>query len=410
MSTPSTSDSSSLLRHRNYVLFWFARTTSAFAFQMISIAVGWQIYSITNNPFDLGLIGLAQFFPSVLLAIPAGFCSDRFNRRIISIISLSVEMLMLVLLTYFTFIDRIHEHGILLMIFILSTARVFEGTSIVSLLPNIVPRDILPKAIAVNSSAMQAAMILGPALGGFLYILGPSAVYGTATTLYLLAIALLFSLQYVQQKRPPQNTDLKTIFAGISFIRSHKDVLGVISLDLFAVLLGGITALLPMFARDILHTDSSGLGLLRAAPAAGAILMSVYLARNQLNRNVGKIMFGAVAGFGVATIVFSISQVMWLSLAALFALGAFDMVSMVIRSSLVQLDTPDDMRGRVNAVNSIFINTSNQLGAFESGITAAWFGAVGAGLLGGIGTIVVVLVWMRLFPHLRDRQKLSASS
>jgi MFS family permease len=275
-----------------------------------------------------------------------------------------------------------------------------------SLLPALVPPAILPRAVAVSGSAFQMAMILGPAIGGLLYVAGPGVVYLAAAALYLVAATMMARLRYEQAPPKREPATLETLFAGVHFIRARKDVLGVISLDLFAVLLGGATALLPIFARDVLHTGPWGLGLLRAAPAVGALLMSLWLARHDLQRRVGMIMFASVAGFGVGTLVFALSTALWLSLAALFMLGAFDMVSMVIRGSLVQLDTPDAMRGRVNAVNSIFINTSNQLGEFESGMLAAWLGAVNATVLGGLGTLVVVGLWMAMFPTLRRRQKL----
>jgi len=289
---------------------------------------------------------------------------------------------------------------------VISTAKAFESPSMSSLLPALVPPAILPRAVAVSGSAFQMAMVLGPAVGGLLYVAGPGVVYATAAGLYLVAATLMALLRYEQTPPKREPATLKSLFAGVHFIRERKDVLGVISLDLFAVLFGGATALLPIFAKDILHTGPWGLGLLRAAPAVGALLMSFALARHDLTRRVGMIMFGSVAGFGVATLVFALSSWMWLSLIALFAGGAFDMVSMVIRGSMVQLDTPDAMRGRVNAVNSIFINTSNQLGEFESGLAAAWLGAVGATVLGGLGTLAVVGLWMAMFPGLRRRQRL----
>ncbi len=274
------------------------------------------------------------------------------------------------------------------------------------MLPALVPAPILTRAMAANAAAGEAAMMVGPALGGFLYVAGPATVYAVAGLLYLLAVVMVAKLRYEQA--PPRRVpaSFATLFAGIKFIRARPDMLGVISLDLFAVLLGGATALLPIFAKDILHTGPWGLGLLRAAPAVGALLVGLWLSRRSLERHVGMIMFAAVAGFGLATLVFALSTVLWLSLLALFALGAFDMVSMVIRAALVQLDTPDDMRCRVSAVNSIFINTSNQLGEFESGMLAAWLGAVPAAALGGIGTLLVVGLWMAWFPGLRRRQRL----
>ena len=403
---PAPGSADSLLNHRAYVAFWCARTASSFGFQMLSVAVGWQIYAITGRAFDLGLIGLVQFFPSVLLALPAGHLADQFDRRRIVLLGQIVEWIAIVLLTALTLLHAINEMGILLLIFVVSTAKAFESPSMQSMVPALVPPALLPRAMAVNGSAMQAAMIMGPALGGLLYVAGPGVVYAVAAALYLVSTVMVSQLRYEHAPPKREPATLKTLFAGVHFIRERKDVLGVISLDLFAVLLGGATALLPIFAKDILHTGPWGLGLLRAAPAVGALLMSFWLAHRSMERNVGKIMFASVAGFGVATLVFALSKLLWLSLLALFALGAFDMVSMVIRGSLVQLDTPDAMRGRVSAVNAIFINTSNQLGEFESGMVAAWLGAVGSAVVGGIGTLVVVGLWMALFPTLRRRQRL----
>ncbi|HUB92224.1 MAG TPA: MFS transporter [Dyella sp.] len=405
-SKPAPGSADSLFNHHAYIAFWCARTASSFGFQMLSVAVGWQIYAITGRAFDLGLIGLVQFFPSVLLALPAGHLADQFDRRRIVLLGQIVEWIAIVLLTALTLLHAINEAGILLLIFVISTAKAFESPSMQSMVPALVPPALLPRAMAVNGSAMQAAMIMGPALGGLLYVAGPGVVYAVAAVLYLVSTVMVSQLRYEHAPPKREPATLKTLFAGVHFIRERKDVLGVISLDLFAVLLGGATALLPIFAKDILHTGPWGLGLLRAAPAVGALLMSFWLAHRSMERNVGKIMFASVAGFGAATLVFALSKLLWLSLLALFALGAFDMVSMVIRGSLVQLDTPDAMRGRVSAVNAIFINTSNQLGEFESGMVAAWLGAVGSAVVGGIGTLVVVGLWMALFPTLRRRQRL----
>jgi MFS family permease len=391
MSALRTPATDSLLQHRAFVAFWFARIASGFGFQMLSVAVGWQIYAITGRAFDLGLIGLVQFVPSVLLALPAGHVADQFERRRIVLLGQVLEWIAIAVLAGMSLAHGIHEAGILLVVFLIGIAKAFEFPALQSMLPALVPAEILPRAMAVNGSAGQAAMIMGPALGGFLYIAGPGVVYATCAVLYLVSIVLMARLRYEQPPPKREPATLKTVFAGV---------------DLFAVLLGGATALLPIFAKDILHTGPWGLGLLRAAPAVGALLMSVWLARHAMQRRVGMIMFASVAGFGVATLLFALSTALWLSLLALFALGAFDMVSMVIRGSLVQLDTPDEMRGRVSAVNAIFINTSNQLGEFESGMLAAWLGAVGATLIGGIGTLLVVGLWMGMFPGLRRRQQL----
>lgn len=411
MSTsPSSARTDSLLRHPAFVQFWCSRIASGFGFQMLAVAVGWQIYTITGRALDLGLIGLVQFIPSVLLALPAGHVADQFERRRVVLLGQVVACTAIVLLAVLTSTRHIHEAGILALMFAIGVANAIVSPSRQALLPALVPPAILPRAVAVSSSAGQMASILGPALGGLLYVAGAWVVYVAAAVLYLIAVIMMAILRYAQQQPIREPATLKTLFAGVHFIHERKDVLGVISLDLFAVLLGGTTALLPIFARDILHTGPWGLGLLRAAPAAGALLMSLWLARHEMQRRVGMTMFAAVAGFGVATLVFAVSNTLWLSLAALFALGAFDMVSMVIRSTLVQLDTPDAMRGRVSAVNSIFINTSNQLGEFESGMLAAWLGAVGSAVVGGLGTLLVAGLWMAMFPGLRRRRKLHAEA
>jgi len=403
-SAPARADS--LFQHRSFVAFWLARTTSSFGFQMLSIAVGWQIYSITGRAWDLGLIGLVQFLPAVLLALPAGHVADQFDRRRVVLFGQLTEWVAIAVLAGLTLAHKTDEVIILGLVFIISVARTLEAPSLQSMLPALVPPAMLARATAANGASMQTASMLGPALGGFLYVAGPGVVYLTAGLLYLISIVMVSRLRY--EHAPPKRTPatFESVFAGVRFIRNRPDVLGVISLDLFAVLLGGATALLPIFAKDILHTGPWGLGLLRGAPAVGGLLVGFWLSRRTLERNVGMTMFAAVAGFGVATLIFALSKELWLSILALFALGGFDMVSVVIRGSLVQLDTPDEMRGRVSAVNSIFINTSNQLGEFESGMLAAWLGAAPAAAVGGIGTLIVVGLWMVWFPGLRRRQRL----
>ena len=399
-----------LLQHRSFVSFWLARTCSSFGFQMLSIIVGWQIYSQTHSAFWLGMIGLVQFFPSVILALPAGHIADQFDRRRVVMFGQILEWAAIALLAWLTWKGDASVGVILSLIFIISSAKTLESPAMISMLPALVPTSILPRATAANAVSGQAAQIVGPALGGFLYAAGAEVVYAVTAGLYLLSLMLVLTLRYEQALPPRTPPTLSSLFAGVDFIRKRPDVLGVISLDLFAVLLGGATALLPIFAHDVLHTGPIGLGVLRSAPAVGALLMGFWLSHRALKRNVGMIMFMSVAGFGVATLVFALSSWMWLSLLALFALGGCDMVSMVIRGSLVQLDTPDEMRGRVNAVNSIFINTSNQLGEFESGMLAAWLGAVPAAAIGGIGTLVVVALWMKWFPNLRKRQRLESGA
>jgi MFS family permease len=404
---PSRSDSP--LRHPAFVAYWFAGVASSFGFQMVSVAVGWQIYAITGHAFDLGLVGLVQFIPSVLFALPAGHMADQFERRRIVLYGQVVEGSAIFSLSVLAALHGSHRAGILVTVALISVAKAFEFPAMQSMLPSLVPPSALPRAMAANASAGQAAMIMGPALGGFLYVAGPGVVYAAAAVLYLIGVALLATLRGVRPTQKREQATMKIVLAGVDFIRRRPDVLGVISLDLFAVLLGGATALLPIFARDILHTGPFGLGLLRAAPAVGALLMSLWLARHTMQRRVGMTMYGAVAGFGIATLVFAVSTTLWLSLAALFALGAFDMVSMVIRGALVQMDTPDEMRGRVSAVNAIFIDTSSQLGEFESGLLAAWVGAMHAAVVGGIGTLLVVGAWMMIFPTLRRRQRLESA-
>jgi len=398
----------SLLQHRAFLHFWVSRMGSMFAYQMVSVAVGWQVYALTGRALDLGIIGLVQFIPSLLFALPAGHVADIFDRRRVAMVCQMVEWMAIGLLAAGTWLHWFKEPAILAMLLVIGLAKAFEFPTMQSLLPGLVPPALLPRAMAMGSSGIQAAMIIGPALGGFLYVAGADVVYGVSSLLCLLA---LWQLRYARSDRPPSKREpptLKTLFAGIDFIRQRPVILGAISLDLFAVLLGGATALMPIFARDILHTGPWGLGILRAAPSIGALGMGVWLAQSPLQRHVGRTMFATVAAFGVATLVFALSTSFLLSALALVAMGAFDMVSMVIRGALVQLETPDGMRGRVSAVNAIFINTSNQLGEFESGITAAWFGTVPAVIIGGLGTLLVVALWMHWFPELRERRQLAS--
>jgi MFS family permease len=374
---------------------------------MASVAIGWQMYDMTHSPLALGLVGLVQFVPSLLLALYVGHAADRYDRRIIVAIAQSSEALALLCLAAFSMLHLIDRNSILLIVFLLGIARAFEYTTFQTLLPALVTQEALPAAIARNASVRQAAVIVGPVLGGFLYIVGSGAVYLTGGCLFILSAAIIARLRTERRvitAREPAT--LTSLFAGIAYIRSQPVLLGAISLDLFAVLLGGATALLPIFARDILAVGPWGLGILRSAPAVGALAASLYLTRKPLRRRVGKIMFAAVAGFGLATVVFALSTSIVLSCLALAVLGWTDMISVVIRASLVQLETPDEMRGRVSAVNAVFIGTSNEFGEFESGLTAAWFGVVPAALLGGVGTLAVVLLWMYLFPQLLQRERL----
>ena len=390
----------SVFDHRPFKLFLCARAATFMAFQMLAVAVGWQIYELTGSAMYLGLVGLAQFMPMFLLTLVVGHVADRYDRRSIARICQAVEGLAAGVLALGSFSGWQSKWSILIIIFIVGGGRAFEGPSLQALLPGLVPIKLFPRAAAWSTSAMQTATIVGPALGGFLYVAGPAVVYAAAGVLFLAASVFIALIRIERMPSKHEPVSIRSLFAGISFIRSRKEILGAISLDLFAVLLGGATALLPIYARDILVTGPWGLGLLRSAPAVGALTMSVFLARRPLRHHVGRSMFIAVAVFGTATIIFALSTSFILSLISLVVLGASDVISVVIRHSLVQIETPDEMRGRVSAVNSMFIGTSNQLGEFESGITASLFGVVPAVLIGGICTIIIVIMWMRLFPQL----------
>jgi MFS family permease len=397
---------SSLRRHPSFLRFWGGRLAGTMANQMLMVAVGWQMYDLTGSAWDLGLVGLFQFVPALALALVSGHVADRHDRRRIVALSLLLQLACGLALLAATRTAHGSRELILGVSLLLGTARAFQMTAQQALAPLLVPAALLPRALAFSSSGMQAAIIGGPALGGALYAAGVGVVYAACVGLFALGALLVWSVRYEHKPAPREPVTLATLLAGVRFIRERRAVLGAISLDLFAVLLGGATALLPIFARDLLHVGPSGLGLLRGAPAAGALVMSLWLTHVTLKRGVGRILFGSVAIYGVATLVFGVSREFWLSMAALFVSGAADMVSVVVRQSLVQLDTPDEMRGRVSAVNSIFIGASNQLGEFESGATAALLGPTGAVLLGGFGTLAVVGLWMRWFPELRHRERL----
>jgi len=378
------------------------------AHQMLAVGVGWQIYALTGSALDLGFVGLAQFVPAFVLVLVAGHVADRFDRRRVLQACVVVEALAAGGLAVGSAQGWITEALIFALVFVVGAARAFQMPAMSALLPSLVPRALFPRAIASNSAATQSAVIAGPALGGFVYVAGPAAVYATSAALFLVTGLLVHLIRLARRPPRTEKVDLDSVLAGIRFIRSRPAVLGAISLDLFAVLLGGATALLPIYARDILQTGPWGLGLLRSSTAVGALAMALYLAQKPLARHAGRLMFGGVALFGLATIVFGVSRSFPLSVLALATLGAADMVSVVVRSSLVQLRTPDEMRGRVSAVNALFIGTSNQLGEFESGVTASWFGVVPSVVIGGLGTLVVVALWMRWFPELVKIDRLDA--
>jgi MFS family permease len=406
-SPPDATDTSlaALWRLRPYVRFWFTRLATQLASQMMMVALGWQMYDLTGSAWDLGLVGLAQFLPALLLTLPGGQVADRHHRARIVLGCVLAQAAVAAVLTAGSHQGWVGRELILGLSVVLGMTRAFQMPATQALPALLVPPLLLPRAVAFGSSGMQLAIISGPALGGFLYVAGAAAVYGASTVLFALGAVLAAGIRHAS---PPARGSARwgEVFAGVHFLRDKPVLLGAISLDLFAVLLGGATALLPIFAKDILHTGPWGLGLLRAAPAAGALLMSAWLTRHPIERGAGHRLIGAVAVFGLAMGVFALSTSVALSMAALAVSGAADMVSVVIRQTLVQLETPDAMRGRVSALNSVFIGASNQLGEFESGATAALLGPVGSVLAGGVGVLVVAALWIRLFPALWQRQAL----
>ncbi|WP_321887854.1 MFS transporter [Paraburkholderia bannensis] len=409
MNTPlsdSGTPTGSLARHPGFQRFWGARVLASLSFQMLAVAMGWHIYALTKSAFALGLVGLAQFLPMFLLTLVVGHVADRYDRRRIAAVCQSIECAAALTFACGTFGGWLSAPIIYALAACVGAARAFESPAISSLLPGVVPRSQLPNATAWSTSATQTAQILGPALGGLLYGVGAGAAYLACTVSFALAAMLSANIRLHTKPASRAPVTLESVFSGIAFIRSQPVILGALSLDLFAVLFGGATALLPIFARDILHAGPLELGLLRSASAVGALSGTIWLAHFPLRRRPGLAMFGGVIVFGFATIAFGLSHNIVLSLMALAVLGASDVVSVVVRSSLVQLRTPNETLGRVSAVNSLFIGTSNQLGEFESGLTAGWWGAQPAVLVGGVATICVALVWMRLFPALRDTRSL----
>lgn len=388
--------------------FVSGQTATYLSYHMLSVVIGWQAYDLTGSPLVLGLVGLMQFLPQFLLTLAAGHVADSHDRRRITASCQIIGALLSALLSLGSLAGIMNEHVILAAACLVGAARAFEYPTMQALLPTLVEAGELPKCLAVSAGMRQLGVILGPALGGALYIAGPGTAYAVCACFSLLAATAMLSIRSKSAEPRREPVSWRSVLEGLTYIRSRPEILGAISLDLFSVLLGGATALLPVFARDILAIGPWGLGLLRSAPAAGAVAMSIFLARHPLKRRVGRTMFLAVATFGLATVVFGLSRSFALSLAALIALGMADMVSVVVRSSLIQLETPNDKRGRVSAVNAVFIGTSNQLGEFESGLTAAWFGVVPAVVLGGVGTLLVVVLWMRLFPALLRRETLAA--
>jgi MFS family permease len=427
----------SALRYRDFAAYAAARFGTTLAWEMLGVAVGWQVYQLTRNPLDLGFVGLAQFLPFVLLVLPAGHVADRADRRLVLVGAYTVQGLCAGMLLWFTLAGGRHLWPVFVAMSLFGASRAFSMPTSFAITPNLVPPEVFPKAIALNSMSLEVAAITGPSLGGVLYLLGPSVVYGVSFALVVGVVAIVWSIKPVRAGGRAEGRDApidrmssrddtaatdeaqsaavgsdvgvgaeraqaaSDLLGGLRFVWQRPIVLGAISLDLFAVMFGGATALLPAFASDVLHVGPVGLGLLRTAPGAGAALTALTLGVMHIERHVGRWMFGGVAMFGMATIVFGLSTSFPVSLIALFLLGAGDMVSVYIRQLLVQLETPDAIRGRVSAISSMFIGASNELGEFESGVTAHWFGFVPAAVLGGVATLIVVGVYLELFPSLR---------
>jgi MFS family permease len=393
-----------LMRSRSFAFYWCARTSTNGAYQMQTVAIGYQIYELTNNPFDLGLVGLVQFVPIVLLSLFIGQIADHYDRREVVRLCQIVKALAAASLAIGTVGGWLNREAFLAILFVTGVARAFDTPTMHTLVPGLVPPQLLPRAIAASATATQTAVICGPALSGFIYYkFGPIAVYATCAVIFAVAGVLvgLIELKLKPPERKP--VTLQTLFAGFGYIRSRPILLGALLLDLFAVLLGGVNALLPIYARDVLQSGEDGpliLGLLRSAPAVGALTISAVLARFSLDRNVGRILFASVTAYGVSVVIFALSGSLILSLVVLTIYGAADAISVVIRQSLVQTHTPNEMLGRVMAINSMFTGTSGTLGEFRAGAVAASFGGVASALIGGAGALVVVALWSRLFPDL----------
>ena len=400
MSLLSSSSGLGVLRNRNLSFYLSARFLGTLAVQMQSVAVGWQVYQITGSLFDLGLIGLAQFAPFLVLILWAGHVADRYDRRKIIVFCMLTQLLVSALLLAFTASGSRVVWPVFAVLVLFGSARAFMMPASQAVLRNLVPDKDFGQAVALGSSTFHVAVIAGPVLGGLLYVFGPTVVYMVAAALLLIATLLMASTTSAPQVRSTAPVSWHTLLEGLRFVRSRPIVLGAISLDLFAVLFGGATALLPAYAHDVLHAGPTALGWLRTAPGAGAALCSIALAFVPIRRHVGVWMFGGVAVFGVATLTLGWTSNFNIALLALFALGAGDMVSVYVRHLLVQYETPDEIRGRVSAVNAVFIGASNELGEFESGVTAGWFGLTRAILLGGAATLVVTGLWTVLFPVL----------
>ena len=390
-----------------FLFFLWTRMLATAANQVLLVALAWQMYDLTASAWDLGLVGLLQFGATFALTIPSGHLADRFDRRRVMGAAIALQAVVAVLLAWSSASHWVDRELILANCVLLGVVRALQTPAQQAIVPALVATGQLARAMALSSAVMKVAVVAGPALGGFIYALGPEWAYGMCVAILIAAFVCVALIPHVPIIRSKEPASWKSMFAGFGFIFQKPVVLGAISLDLFAVVLGGATALLPIYAKDILHTGAWGLGLLRAAPAVGALVLGAWIARYPIEQHVGRKLFVAVAIYGIAILVFAFSESFALSLVALGVSGAADMVSVVVRQTLVQVETPDAMRGRVSAVNAVFISTSNQLGEFRAGATAAWLGTVGSVVFGAVGTLIVVAAWIRLFPDLRRRDRLT---
>ena len=394
-----------VLRYRDYAAYAATRFCTTLCWQMLSVAVGWQVYALTHNPLDLGYLGLMQFLPFVSLVLPGGYVADHTDRRLVLMIAYAGSSICAGALGWLSLIGSQSVWPIFAVMTLYGVGRAFWMPAGQAMTPNLVPVEAFPAAVALNSMLFEAGVVVGPALGGVLYLIGPAVVYGTVAVLLLVSLALLSTINPVKPREVTGGAQTAALLDGLRYVLHRRALLGAISLDLFAVLFGGATALLPAYARDVLQVGPAGLGLLRTAGGLGATITALVLIVAPIERHVGRWMFSGVALFGAATIVFGLSRSFAISLAALVLLGVGDMVSVYIRHVLIQLETPDAIRGRVSAVGSMFVGASNELGEFESGLTAGWFGLVPAVVLGGVATLVVVGSYLRLFPQLRTMDR-----
>lgn len=406
-SSPASHTRFAAFAYPAFVRYWTARFCSTFSVQIVSVAVGWQIYDLTRDPLDLGIIGLVQFLPLLLLVLVTGSVADRYGRRRVMGIAVMLELVCAATILFFSIRGLTSPLPIFIALTGMGIARAFFGPASQSLVVNLVPVDVFANAISWNASSWQISSIVGPVAGGLLYGISPNLAYSVVLIMLGLALVLIFRIPAPAQHSAVTKITFNSVFEGLHYIRKEKVVLGAISLDLFAVLLGGAVALLPVYARDILELGPWGLGILRAAPGVGAIAMTVCLTTYPIRDHAGRILLIFVALFGVFTAVFGISTITWISVIALALIGAADMVSVVIRETLLQLWTPDALRGRVNAVNMVFLGASNELGEFRAGFMAAWIGVVPAVVFGGLAAVGIAAGWAWLFPQLRDARYLN---